>query len=50
MTYALDDPEEAQIAQQLKDTEGRLVDHYAGSQNLTEDRVRHTVGLVAQAG
>jgi hypothetical protein len=43
-----DDPEAQQIAQQLRNTEGRLVDHYAGSRGMTEDHVRHTFGVISK--
>lgn len=41
------DPEEEHIAQQLKETENRLVDHYAGHGQITEDHVRGTFGRVS---
>jgi hypothetical protein len=52
MTHApkptIRDSEEEQIAQQLKETENRLVDHYAGHGEIIEDHVRHTFGLVSK--
>ncbi|WP_445183307.1 three-helix bundle dimerization domain-containing protein [Pseudonocardia sp. Cha107L01] len=42
------DPEEEQIAQQLKESEARLVDHYVTHGEITEDHVRHTFGRVAE--
>jgi hypothetical protein len=43
-----DDAEEEQIAQQLKESEARLVDRYATHGQITEDHVRHTLGRVAE--
>jgi hypothetical protein len=42
------DADEQQIAQQLTETEGRLVDEYAGRNEVTEDRVRGLFRQVAQ--
>jgi hypothetical protein len=41
------DPEEEHTAQQLKESENRLVDHYAGHGQITEDHVRGTFGRVS---
>jgi hypothetical protein len=40
--------EDEQIAQQLKETETRLVDHYAGHGRMTENQVRRTFGRVSE--
>jgi hypothetical protein len=38
--------EDRQVAQQLQDTEARLVERYRGRDGITEDRVRRTFGEV----
>jgi hypothetical protein len=42
------DPGEEHVAQQIKEAENRLVDHYAGFSEITEDHIRHTFGLVSE--
>jgi len=52
MTHALrpttPDPEEEQLVQQLKQAEGRLVDHYVQRGEVNEERVRRTFNLVSE--
>ena len=38
--------EDRQVAQQLLDTEARLIERYRGRDGITEDRVRSTFGAV----
>jgi hypothetical protein len=49
MRYAdAEGAEAAQIAEQLSEAEGRLVEQYAGRNGINEDRVRRTFGQVRQ--
>ncbi|WP_037076449.1 three-helix bundle dimerization domain-containing protein [Pseudonocardia spinosispora] len=41
-------PEERQLAQQLADTEGRLIAQLAGRREITEERVRETFARMYQ--
>jgi len=45
---AFDDAEDRQVAQQLRDTEARLLDHYAGRAGVTADRVRQVIASVRE--
>ena len=45
---AFDDAEDRQVAQQLRDTEARLLDQYAGRAGVTADRVMQVIASVRE--
>ena len=45
---ASDDAEDRQVTQQLRDTEARLLDQYAGRAGVTADRVMQVIASVRE--